>query len=170
MVSAGALALQEGLLATLRSEVGDAIGPWVGREVFDVVRCLVAASAPAPVHARLRTALAPGGVPARDGRQRFEQCRLAVRAPWLELVAAWMADWPDAFRIGADAAGLTRRSFARLHVPPSLAGEVARLPAGVRRDRTWEPILEEPVLRRLRRTDPVAYRAVRAERILAHCG
>ncbi len=171
VVSAGTMAFQVALLATLRDGAGGVVGPWVGREVFDVVRCLIAASAPAPVHARLRTALALGGVPACDnGRQRFEQCRLAVRTPWLKLIAAWMADWPGPFRIAADAAGLTRRSFARLHVPPSLAGEVARLPAGLRRDRTWEPILEEPVLRRLRRTDPAAYRAVRADRILAHCG
>ena len=99
----------------------------------------------------------------------FEQCRLACRAPWLEMVAAWMTDWPSRFRIGADAAGLTRRSFARLHVPPSLAKEVARLPAGMRRDRRWRPVLEEPVLRRLRRVDPALYRSVRAERILGHC-
>ncbi len=170
-MSAGALALQKGLSARLRGEAGGVAGPWVDREVFDVVRCSVAASAPAAVHDRLRIALALDGVPARgDGRLRFEQCRLDVRAPWLGLVAAWMADWPAAFRIGADAAGLTRRSFARLRVPPSLAGEVARLPAGVRRDRTWEPVLKEPVLLRLRRKDPVAYRGVRASRILAATG
>ena len=170
-VSAATLALQEGLEATLRGEAGGVAGPWVDREVFDVVRCLIAASAPAPVHARLRAALALDEAPARgDERLRLEQCRLAGRAPCLGLAAAWMADWPGPFRIGADAAGLTRRSFARLNLPPPLAAEVARLPVGKRRDRTWEPVLEEPVLRRLRRTDPVAYRQVRAQRILEHCG
>ncbi len=165
-----ASAMQEGLLSTLLDEDGRVPGPWVDREVFDVVRCLIAASAPGSVHAGLRTALALDDTrePA-EGRMRFEQCRLAVRLPWLEMVAAWMADWPIRFRIGADAAGLTRRTFARLHVPPSLAKEVARLPAGMRRDRGWEPVLEEPVLRRLRRVDPALYRSVRAERILGHC-
>jgi hypothetical protein len=171
VVSAGAVALQSGMSATLRGKADGVTGPWVDREVFDVVRCLIAASAPAPVQARLRATLAAGDAQAgRDGRQRLEQCRLVVRASWLELVAAWMADWPDSFHAGAEASGLTRRSFARLLVPPSLATEVARLPAGVRRDRSWEPVLEEPVLRRLRRADPVAYRLVRASRILAATG
>ena len=170
-VAKAASAMQLGLMAVLRGDGVRVPGPWVGREFFDVVRCLIATSAPAPVQARLRTALALDAAPACDnGRQRFEQCRLAARAPWLELVAAWMAEWPGPFRIGADAAGLTRRSFARLHVPPSLDGEVARLPAGVRRDRTWQPVLEEPVLRRLRRVDPVAYRHVRARRIMLAIG
>ncbi len=171
VVSTGTMAFQVALLATLRDGAGGVVGPWVDREVFDVVRCLVAASAPAPVQARLRTALAlVDALAGRDGRQRFEQCRLTVRRPWLELVAAWMADWPRQFRIGADAAGLTRRSFARKRLPAALAEEVTRLPAGIARDRSWTPILEEPGLRRLRRTDRAAYSRLRAARILEACG
>jgi hypothetical protein len=136
-----------------------------------VLRCMIAASAATDVNARLACALALPGLPASGiGRRRFEQCRLAVRRPWLDLVAAWMADWPDAFRAGADAAGLTRRSFGRLDISRSLREEVDRLPEGFARDRTWVPVLDEPVLRRLRRTDHDAYRTTRASRILEHCG
>jgi hypothetical protein len=171
-VSEGALALQEGLLATLRDEMGGVAGPWADREVFDVVRCLLAASASADVSGRLRSAMALDARSASSGaaRMRFEQCRLAVRSPWLTLIAAWIADWPDSFRVGAEAAGLTQRSFLRRSLPRSLRGEIDRLPAGIARDRTWKPVLDEPVLRRLRRTDPDAYRSTRAGRILAHCG
>ncbi len=171
-VSAAALAFQEGLLAILRDEAGGVMGPWVDREAFDVVRCLLAVTSSADVSMRLRTALGVGGgqAAASAARMRFEQCRLAVRAPWLELIAAWTAGWPGPFRVGAEAAGLTQRSFVRRALPRSLRVEVDRLPTGATRDRTWEPVLEEPVLRRLRRTDLDAYRSARASRILAHCG
>ena len=56
-----------------------------------------------------------------EGRLRFEQCRSPCGAPWLNVIAALMADWPGQFRIGADAAGLTRRSFAAARA--ALAGQ-----------------------------------------------
>ena len=82
----------------------------------------------------------------------------------------WMSDWPNAFHIGARAAGLTRRSFARAIPSPAVAEEVKRLPTGIARDRSWVPVLDEPVLRRLRRQDPAAYRQLRARRILLAVG
>jgi len=135
------------------------------------VRALLAVSAAISVHAALRQSFGLGsGVPALGDRLRFEHTRLATRVPWLETVAAWMADWPRSFRIGADAAGVTRRTFARTRPGAALAAEIPRLPTGQRRDRTWVPVLDEPVLRRLRRTDPAAYRAERARRILTSTG
>ncbi len=170
LVPERASATQTALLATLRDETWEGSGPWRDRDVFDVVRCLIAVSAPDQVHARLRAVFGLGDLRKENDRLRFEQCRHVVRTPWLELVAAWMFDWPRSFRDGADAAGLSRRSFARSRVPAELADEVARLPIGVTRDRTWVPILDEPVLRRLRRTDPAAYSRERAARILDACG
>lgn len=166
-----ALGTQVWMAALLDGEEGAAApAPWRGREAFDAVRALLAVSAAGPVRARLRGAFALGAMDPPGDRMRFEHARLAVRAPWLGTVGAWMADWPRSFREGADAAGVTRRTFARSRMPAALADEVARLPAGHARDRTWAPVLDEPVLRRLRRTDRAAYSRVRATRILEHCG
>lgn len=165
----GAVAtLQRSLLRVLAGNRDDPLNLWLGREAFDAVRALLAVSATAPVHDLLHVELGLQTPRAsRDSRLRFEQARLADRVPHLEMVAAWMADWPIAFRRGAEAAGLTRRTFARNRLPPALAAEVARLPDGHRRDNSWKPVLEEPVLKRLRRKDKSAYRELRAQRIMA---
>ena len=166
-----ARALQDALLRALPDGGTASYGPWPGREVFDAVRCLLAVSAPSPVSTRLRRSLGLGEAPLTGKeRLRFEQCRHGTRATWLETVAMWMSDWPNAFHIGARAAGLTRRSFARAIPSPAVAEEVRRLPAGIARDRSWVPVLDEPVLRRLRRQDPAAYSQLRARRILLAVG
>lgn len=165
-------ALQQALLRALEGDEAGLLGPWRGRDAFDAVRTLLAVSAAGLVYDQLHEALdIPAAPPRRSSRLRFEQARLADRVPHLDLVAAWVADWPIAFRRGAEAAGLTRRTFARNHLPPALAAEVTRLPEGRRRDNRWRPVLEEePVLKRLRRKDKSAYRELRAQRIMAVIG
>jgi len=164
--------LQQALLRILEGDQAGLPGPWRGREAFDAIRTLLAVSATEPVYDHLCEALdIPVAPPKRSSRLRFEQARLADRVPHLDLLAGWMADWPTAFRRGAEAAGLTRRTFARNHLPPALSAEVAHLPEGRRRDNGWKPVLEEePVLKRLRRKDKSAYRALRAQRIMAAIG
>ena len=177
-VPPGVAALQRRLLAILSDhtaqpdQAGSTAGaPWRGRAAFDVVRSLMAVSTAPAVHRPLRAALDLAPAPAATGeRARFEQARLAARVPMLETAAAWASDWPRSFRHGAEAAGLTKRTFSRKKLAPALAAEVRRLPPGVRRDRTWVPLLDEPVLNRLRRTDPAAYRQERARRILNAVG
>ena len=166
----GVLSLQHALLSHTEGGTGLPVGPWADRAAFDGVRALVAVSALRIVQAALRDALGLSAPMIGEGRMRFEQARIEARVACLETVGAWLADWPRAFRAGAHGAGLTQRSFARQHLQEELAAEVARLPEGFRRNRTWVPVLEEPVLRRLRRRDPTAYRALRARRILAEAG
>ena len=162
-------AMQARLLAALQAASGEDASIR-GASLLTDVRALLAVSSAVPVHVALRQSFGLGDLPTADERLRFEHTRLAIRVPWLETVAAWTADWPRSFRDGADAAGLTRRTFARTRLGSALAAEVRRLPTGQRRDRTWVPVLDEPVLRRLRRTDPAAYRAERARRILTVTG
>ena len=166
----GSLALQRALLALAEGETGVRIGPWHDRAAFDGVRALVAVSAPRIVQVALRDALGLPPLPPAEGRMRFEQARIEARVACLEAVGAWLVDWPRVFRAGAHGARLTQRSFARRHLPEALAAEAGRLPEGFRRDRTWVPVLEEPILRRLRRRNLAAYRALRARRILAEAG
>ena len=165
-----ALELQRKLVTLLDGDATGDMGLWRGREVFDIVRTLLAVSTPGTVHAQLRGAFGLGKMVLPGDRMRFEHARLAVRLPWLEMVGIWTADWPRSFRDGADAAGLTQRTFRRRHLSPVLAAEVARLPLGIERDRSWIPVLEEPTLNRLRRRDPSAYRTERARRIMAVTG
>lgn len=166
----GVARLQHGLTALL-DRVGQAqVGPWTDRRAFSGVRALLAVSAARPVQQALRDTLGLKATPSilSAQRLRFEQSRIAVRIPRLETVAAWMENWPTCFRGGAGAARLTQGSFARVQLDEVLAAEVARLPGGIKRQRpAYVPILENPVLRRLRLGDPSAYRAARAERILS---
>jgi hypothetical protein len=129
------LALQVSLCEVLSGDGRGPPGPWPGLEAFEVTRALLAVLASAPVYARLRRSLGLAMLPAhRSGRIRFEQARLTDRVPHLDRVAGWMVDWPAAFRRGAEAAGLSRRTFARNHLSPALAVEVAQLPDG----RCWK--------------------------------
>lgn len=164
-------ALQAALTDLLSGPGPVSVGPWTDRAAFDGVRCLVGIAATRAVHPDLRSGL---GLPAADlpsgVRLYLEDLRVGERTVILETVAAWLSGWPAGFHAGAGAAGLTQRSFCRLRAPPELAAEVARLRTGRRRDNAWRPVLEEPVLRRLRRRDPALYRMVRAERILAEVG
>lgn len=163
-------AVQRSLLALLEGdEPGSACEPWNADEAFGTLRTLLSASSARPVRGRLDAALGLSAAPASAGRLRFAHLRLDRRIAWLDTIAAWTANWPQSFREGANAAGLTRLSFARARLPAALAMEVARLPVGVARDRSWVPVLDEPVLRRLRRIDRPAYSRVRAARILEAC-
>lgn len=164
-----AIRLQRGLLALLDGAGEARVGPWTTRDAFVGVRTLLAVSAARPVHQALRNVLRLGAAVFPDAeRLRFERLRVGLRAACLETAAAWADDWPASFREGAFAAGLTRCSFARAHLDGALAAEVARLPAGAtRRHPTYVPLLEDPVLRRLRRCNPSAYRAARARCILS---
>ena len=160
-------ALQEALTGHLTGEGRTPVGPWTGRPALIGVRALIGVAASRRLHPLLRAALGlpPAALPP-DVRLHFEMLRMDARLTLLETVAAWIADWPAGFRAGAEGAGMNRRTFARSGTPGALAAEVARLPDGNRADNSWKPVLEEPVLRRLRRRDPSAYRAARAARIL----
>ncbi len=161
--------MQARLLRLLGGDA-DATEPWRDQAGFDVLRALLAVSAAVSVRVRLRETFGLSAMERSHDRMRFEQSRLSIRAPWLETMAAWTRAWPQSFHQGAEAAGLTRRSFARTRQAKPLADQVARLPPGTKRDRTWTPVLEEPVLKRLRRTDRQAYRSLRATRILDAVG
>ena len=168
---ASVMALQDALTGHLTGEERAPVGPWTGRPALGGVRALIAVAASRRLHPALRDALGlplaalPPGV-----RLHFELLRRDARLTLMETVAAWIADWPESFRVGAGGAGMNGRMFARSGTPGALAAEVARLPDGRRADNSWKPVLEEPVLRRLRRRDPSAYRAVRAARIMRAVG
>jgi hypothetical protein len=98
--------------------------------------------------------------------ERLERQRLPDRALRFETIGRWTSVWPRTFRLGASALGLTRRSFEGIPLPPALAGEVARLPAGQPRPRSERPLLLGPDLRAIRRRSVTAYRQIRAARIL----
>ena len=171
-VPEAALALQRRLTAVLRGEEGEETGPLGAEEAFATVRGLLAVSAAPRAHRLLQQALGLENV-AKKGpdRRRFEHARHAVRAPWLETVAAWLREWPRHFLVGADAMGASQRTFARCRLPPTLAAQVARLPERKYKPRRpWQPLLDEPALRRLRRTDKAAYYTERAERVLHAVG
>lgn len=170
-VAAPVAALQAALTDLLSGPGSAAIGPWTDWAAFDGVRCLIGFAATRAVYPDLRRGLGLPGADLPSGvRLYLEDLRVDARTVVLETVAAWLSDWPAGFHAGAAAAGLTQRSFSRLRTPPELAAEVAKLPAGRRRDNAWRPVLEEPVLKRLRRRDPARYRMIRAERILAEVG
>lgn len=170
-IPATVAALQDALMGHLTGGGRTPVGPWTDRAALDGVRCLVGIAANRRLHPALREGL---GLPAASlptgVRLYIELLRADARVALLETAAVWLEDWPTGFRAGAGAAGLTRRTFARMRVPGALAAEVARLPHGGRRDNAWRPVLEEPVLKRLRRKDPARYRAVRAERIIEAVG
>lgn len=166
-----ALRLQFRLCSILCGEGAGQGGPLGAGEAFATVRTLIGACAPARSHARLRASLCLPALGPDATRRSFEQARRAVRAPWLETVATWLDDWPRNFLGGAEGMGASQRKFARSRLPPSLAEQVARLPRRhCRAKGPWEPLLDEPVLRRLRRTDKATYRALRASRIMAAIG
>lgn len=169
----GVAQLQRGLLGMLDCVKGVQVGPWATPDAFGGVRVLLAVSAARRVQQALRGILGLETAPPLQSGQRvrFEQSRIAVRIAALETVAAWIDNWPAAFREGAHAAHLTQGSFARSQPDETLAAEVARLPVSVKRRRpSYVPILDDPALRRLRRRDPGAYRTARAERILSALG
>lgn len=109
-----------------------------------------------------------GDVRRSTGRRRqVERMRTIARINVLARLAAWTDDWPRSFSDQADRLGLTRLTFARLAIPPTLMAEVEKLPDGFRRRRKpWQSILDDYAMRRLRRSDKAAGRRLRAERLL----
>jgi len=161
--------LQCGLFAPLDGAGKVQIGPWTSRDAFAGIRALIAVSSVRSVHHALRGGLGLGAaVLPDDQRLRFEQSRIGIRTAIFETVATWIGDWPTSFREGVSAAKLTQRTFARVHLDGMLGAEVARLPLGnERRHRVYIPMLDNPVIRRLRRRTPGAYREMRAKLILS---
>lgn len=158
-------------LGAILSGMDGYVGPWRDAAAFSGVRTLIGVARNPFILRDLRRALDlsdPGhhGI----GAARFEHARLAERMLVLETVARWIADWPASFRLGADAAGLTQRTFRRSAQPDGLREEVLLLPDGVQRKRAYMPILQDKELARLRRRDPGAYRNVRARRLIVKAG
>lgn len=166
------LAEMERLLVQLlqSEEPGVTVGPWHTREAFVGLRTLIAVSAAVTVDAILRRAFSLPAAPPQVERRTFEMARWSARAAALDVVAAWIRDWPTSFQQGAAAASLTQRSFARRPLPGPLGAEVARLPEGQRRRRDYIPVIETVEMRRLRRRDHSRYRMVRAARLMEACG
>ncbi len=169
--SEGALALQSALMA-LACPAGQtgaaAVGPFPADEAVTSLRTLVTMATIRHFGAALRAGFS---LPLLEviGRLRFEQARWAERALLLETVAAWIADWPTSFLVGADTARISRRSFLKFPSPPTLAAEIAKLPSGQRR--IAPPlILTDPALRKLRREGSPLYHSERARRLLAAAG
>lgn len=110
------------------------------------------------------------GLPTSSGltvsSERFERQRLRERAYRMQTVSHWASRWPENFRIGAAALGLTRRTFLGIRVPAPLAREVSRLPSGQTRPRSRQPLLLGADLRRVRRESVTRYRHMRAARLL----
>ena len=137
-------------------------------EAFTILRSLVAVTTAADFFRRLQDMLGcqnerPGG-----DALVFEHARTGVRLAWMEMLARWTTDWPVCFVACARDAGITRRSFARHRLPAGLAGLVRQLPDGIQRIRQpWQTILDDALMRRLRRTDKAAWRCLHAQRMLA---
>jgi hypothetical protein len=113
-----------------------------------------------------RSAIGLPDCPVPMSSERMERQRLEERALRFETVGRWASNWPRTFRLGASALRLTRRSFVGIPLPPALASEVERLPAGQTRPRGERPSLLGPDLRAVRRRSVAAYRHLRAKRIL----
>jgi hypothetical protein len=157
--------LQTRLLAVLANDPGATVGPWQGDAAFRGVRSLVTVARHPDVLPALRAALGLDAAAISAGR--FERMRAGDRGIILETVGLWLSDWPNRFFVAAGSAGLTQRSFRRVAQPGDLALQILRLPEGFARDRTFVPVLQDRVLKRLRRQDRAGYRRVRAARLLA---
>ncbi|MCG5514757.1 MULTISPECIES: TniQ family protein [unclassified Ectothiorhodospira] len=165
----GVLEWQKILLDTLMG-VSDT-GPFERLETFTSVRALLSVLTARCVLTAIRDAfhLSPATLTAE--RLQFEHVRTADRAVLMETLAAWLSDWPSSFRIGANAAHLTQRTFHRLNQSSSrLRQEVERLPVGGKRDRRYVVKVLDAELVRLARVDKKAYRALRARRLQALSG
>lgn len=167
--AAGALEWQTHLLGAL-SGSSQHVGPFSAAEAFATVRSLLSILTARSIHSALRDTfhLPPATLPV--SRLQFEHARTTERALMMETLAAWLASWPETFRIGANTVSLTQRTLQRLRQPPTLRMEVKRLPVGNGRDRHYVPKVFDRKLLRLARIDRKAYRALRAERLQALAG
>lgn len=144
--------------------------PFHDEDAFAVLRTLISATVSKPSHTKLREALDDCTPPWRgiEHGSQFEKIGTQERAQWMETIACWTADWARRFAHGAKGAGITQRTFERLAKPAVLAKEIKRLKTGVQRKRKpWTSILNDATMRKLKRTDPAAWRQLRAARILA---
>lgn len=163
-ISAAVHDLQARLLAVLANDPGTTVGPWDGDAAFSGVRSLVTVARHPDVLPTLRAVL--GLDAATIPKIRFERMRAADRTVILETVAHWIGDWPRSFFVAAGRAGLTQRTFRKVAQPGDLALQILRLPEGFARDRAFVPVLQDKTLKRLRRKNRPAYRALRAARLL----
>jgi hypothetical protein len=169
-IPAALAALQRDLLAILTS-CGEARAPLTAqRGSLSMLRALLAVSASSNVRNKLSSYFGMAPLFPTQQRMRFEHIRIDDRIAWLTIIATWIGDWPRSFFAGANAAGLTRRTFARTNPSAALTEAIMDLPSGQTRERTWVPILEDPELLRLRRRNPTEYQVTRARRILEACG
>ncbi len=160
------LAFQNALMGYLL-EGRDGIVSW-DVDPFCALRTLVAVATPRPVLNALCERFQIERPADTEQRLVFEHVRGSMRRALLSIVNAWTASWPDRFIAVAQDAGLTRRSFQRRSMPPALAAAVAELLAGqTRRRPPWASILNDRLMRRLRRRDKTAWRTLHARRALA---
>jgi hypothetical protein len=141
------------------------------RDVFGLIRTLLSVVADHRNHAAIRKALClPALSDGAERHEQFEHARWEHRVGQLETVANWISQWPESFHIGADAAHLTQRAFARRLAPTDLASEIGRLPEGRTRKARVICSIVDAQMRRLRRTDPRAFREIHASRLLRAAG
>ncbi|PWG65699.1 TniQ family protein [Spiribacter halobius] len=130
-------------------------------------RSLFSAVGDPRIHARLRASLGLPGLPEGSlERRRLEHRRVEQRALLIETVAAWLSNWPEAFRVGAQESRMTQRVFARLHLDGVVAAEIARLPSGQQRTRVTRSARPAAAWQRRKREKLEAYRERRARALL----
>lgn len=160
------LAFQQMLLRRVAGNPGGALDPWA-LAPFTTLRTLLAVTTARPVLRTLSRHFGLPDIPEPSVRMEFETSRVGIRSAWLALIATWTAEWPAQFVEAAAEAGLTRQSFSRHCCPPALAAAVNRLATGQKRNRPpWSSILNDATMRRLRRKDRSAWRALHARRAL----
>ena len=173
---AAALRLQRRLTCELvgetdgppRSRLDGAGAPFLGRDGFAALRSLHSVTTNRRTHLSLREHLGCRGMPPDHDRLQFEKVRVGNRIRWQETIEEWSRNWASRFAEGAAAAGITQRTFARPTKSEAIMRELPTLkPGGQRRRKPWQSILDDKLMRRLKRTDPAAWRQLRAARILA---
>lgn len=144
------------------------IGPFHGTVLFAAIRSLLSVLTVRISYAAIRDAFnLPETAWLPHDRLQFEHARWPERLLLLELLSVWISDWPASFHLGAEAAGLSQKTFARLRQPKGLREEIQRLKPGSSRNRRYEPKVFDEELLRLKRIDRKAYRKLRAKRLLA---
>ncbi|WP_264343994.1 hypothetical protein [Rheinheimera sp. MM224] len=163
------LDLQKLLLNNLLTpSTAEHIGPFHGTALFAAIRSLLSVLTVRISYAAIRDAFnLPETAWLPHDRLQFEHARWPERFLLLELLSVWISDWPASFHLGAEAAGISQKTFTRLRQPKGLREEIQRLKPGSSRNRRYEPKVFDEELLRLKRIDRKAYRKLRAKRLLA---